>query len=193
MTAANLTLFPQTAFLSRIHNWCLLSLLFSTMCNNLSLPSVSHPTKPHPTKPQSPSHAVIAVVSQEFVTSTAISKYFRRAKQSNIPREPTSVPMDSTTKSADLPTIPSCSPGPQARTFWGPASWPMWTSKGLQEKEAQLETYRLRAFLPRHFNEALHWTSQINRCYLVVAQRPAVPLAKRSSNLSHTYTLHNRS
>lgn len=40
--------------------------------------------------------------------------------------------MASTTKSALLPTIPVSRPGPQALTFWGPASSLTWTSNGLK-------------------------------------------------------------
>lgn len=48
------------------------------------------------------------------------------------PNTPTSVPMDSTTKVAGLPTMPPSKPGPQALICWGPASWPTVTSNGLE-------------------------------------------------------------
>lgn len=53
---------------------------------------------------------------------------------SHSPSVPTSVPMASTTKSADLPTWPVSKPGPQARTFCAPASGLTWTSKGLGQR-----------------------------------------------------------
>ena len=51
----------------------------------------------------------------------------------DVPSVPTSVPMASTTKSALFPTMPVSRPGPQALTFWGPASSLTWTSNGLKE------------------------------------------------------------
>ena len=42
----------------------------------------------------------------------------------HLPKDPTSEPTDSTTKSADRPTIPPWRPGPHARTFCMPASGP---------------------------------------------------------------------
>lgn len=47
-----------------------------------------------------------------------------RVSSFHLPRDPTSEPTDSTTKSAERPTIPPWRPGPQARTFCMPASGP---------------------------------------------------------------------
>lgn len=56
----------------------------------------------------------------------------QQVKCYDVPSVPTSVPMASTTKSALFPTIPVSRPGPQALTFWGPASSLTWTSNGLK-------------------------------------------------------------
>lgn len=63
------------------------------------------------------------------------------------PRIPTSVPMVSTMKSADFPTMPVLRPGPQALTFWKPASGPTITSKGLQHTHTHTQNNPPR--LPR--------------------------------------------
>lgn len=61
---------------------------------------------------------------------------------SHLPNVPTSVPMASTTKSADLPTWPVSRPGPQARTFCTPASGLTCTSKGLDQEGAGVSAGR---------------------------------------------------
>lgn len=66
----------------------------------------------------------------------------------HLPNVPTSVPMASTTKSADLPTWPVSKPGPQARTFCAPASGLTCTSKGLGEGGAGVNTGKYLAELP---------------------------------------------
>lgn len=53
----------------------------------------------------------------------------------DLPSVPTLSPTASTTKSADFPTTPPSSPGPQARTFCWPASGPTLTSIGLKNKQ----------------------------------------------------------
>ena len=60
----------------------------------------------------------------------------RNSHLGHLPSVPTSVPMASTTKSADLPTWPVSKPGPQARTFCMPASGLTCTSKGLGKEAA---------------------------------------------------------
>lgn len=68
----------------------------------------------------------------------------RYSVSSNLPSVPTLSPTASTTKSADFPTTPPSSPGPQALTFCWPASAPIFTSMGLKPENGLIRHSELQ-------------------------------------------------
>lgn len=97
------------------------------------------PSAPSPVTPMSPLYAypdsLPCLTVLPSSSSTSVLFVTCLMPPSHLPSVPTSVPMASTTKSADLPTWPVSNPGPHARTFWAPASGLTWTSKGLRIKK----------------------------------------------------------
>lgn len=94
-----------------------------------------------PTCPDDPQHSCLCPQSLSSVLPSCHTspQYSHFLAPSYLPSVPTSVPMASTTKSADLPTWPVSSPGPQARTFCVPASGLTWTSKGLGQRGSRCQ------------------------------------------------------
>lgn len=103
------------------------------------------PSEPHPGGPRVPSPCLIPTRPNVPTSGRSPVSLHHTAPQhshllppNHLPSVPTSVPMASTTKSADLPTWPVSKPGPQARTFCAPASGLTCTSKGLDTEGASV-------------------------------------------------------